>query len=183
MGGALTVRFKNDVKISSLLPTRNKLTLNQANGCEDGTTGGFVAYNSTITVGTSVPYQGSYYITSHTNNTGGNEGISQSGFTAGLKSNTTYTLTAYIRGSVGGEQVYLKMSELLIDGSPGVGFKKTNITLTTGWQRGTVTRTFGATGRASSFAIYTQLQQHIDFQVDGLQLEEGAVATPWQAPI
>lgn len=165
-------------------PRKNLLLPNQANCCEDGTTTGFWGYtNGAISASTAQKWQGAYSLKCITPNAAASEGITTNAYpTYGLRPGATYTTSVYLRGDAGGETVKLYLFELT-DANGEVGSSNSDtITLTTEWQRVTVSRTFGATGRGAHITVITTTQQAATFYVDGLQLEEGSTATAWEAP-
>lgn len=166
-------------------PRRNLLLPNQANACEDGTTTGFAKYTAGDTISSSAEevdeWQGSYCLKVVTANAATNEGV-YSNTTFGLSPSKPHTASIYIRGASGGETVIVGAVERTdADGVVGTTYTLT-VTLTTEWQRVTVSRTFGTTGRAAAIRILTASKQAATFYVDGLQLEEGSTATAWEAP-
>jgi len=165
-------------------PRKNLLLPNQANCCEDGTTTGFWGYtNGAISASTAQKWQGAYSLKCITPNAAASEGITTNAYpTYGLRPGATYTTSVYLRGDAGGETVKLYLFERT-DANGEVGSSNSDtITLTTEWQRVTVSRTFGATGRGAHITVITTTQQAATFYVDGLQLEEGSTATAWEAP-
>jgi hypothetical protein len=166
-------------------PRKNLLLPNQANACEDGTvpftklTAGDAV---TASAGEVDEWQGTYCAKVDTANAAANEGIYTTDIIYNLKPSTTYTASGYIRGAAGGETVKLGLRETTDAGATVDTTGSDTLTLTTGWQRVTVSRTFGTTGRGAMLLVYTPTQQNIVFYVDGLQLEEGATATAWEAP-
>jgi len=165
-------------------PRKNLLLPNQANCCEDGTTTGFLGYTKgAISASTAQKWQGAYSLKCITPNAAASEGITTNAYpTYGLRPGATYTTSVYLRGDAGGETVKLYLFERT-DANGAVGSSNSDtITLTTEWQRVTVSRTFGATGRGALITVITTTQQAATFYVDGLQLEEGSTATAWEAP-
>jgi hypothetical protein len=166
-------------------PRKNLLLPNQANACEDGTvpftklTAGDAV---TASAGEVDEWQGTYCAKVDTANAAANEGIYTTDIIYNLKPSTAYTASGYIRGASGGETVKLGLRETTDAGVTVDTTGSDTLTLTTGWQRVTVSRTFGATGRGARLLVYTPTQQNIVFYVDGLQLEEGSTATAWEAP-
>jgi hypothetical protein len=167
-------------------PRKNLLLPNQANACEDGTTTGFGKETAGDTISASAgevdEWQGTYCAKVDTANAAANEGIYTTDIIYNLKPSTAYTASGYIRGAAGGETVKLGLRETTDAGATVDTTGSDTLTLTTGWQRVTVSRTFGTTGRGARLLVYTPTQQNIVFYVDGLQLEEGATATAWEAP-
>jgi len=162
-------------------PRKNLLLPNQANCCEDGSITGFTTANtSTVTADSSEHYIGSYSVKTVTGNVGVAEGLVLSPYQYSLNPTTTYTLSAYVKGTAG-ETVNLQMIERK-DDSTDIGTSTTIITFTGEWVRWSVTRTFGNDGRAAKFQLRTGGTLGITFYVDGLQLEEGSTATAWEAP-
>jgi hypothetical protein len=166
-------------------PRKNLLLPNQASACEDGTVpftkltaGDAVAASS----GEVDEWQGTYCAKVDTANAAASEGLYTTDIIYNLKPSTTYTASGYIRGAAGGETVKLGLRETTDAGVTVDTTGSDTLTLTTGWQRVTVSRTFGTTGRGARLLVYTPTQQNIVFYVDGLQLEEGSVATDWEAP-
>lgn len=166
-------------------PRKNLLLPNQANACEDGTcpftklTAGDAV---TASAGEVDEWQGTYCAKVDTANAAANEGIYTTDIIYNLKPSTAYTASGYIRGAAGGETVKLGLRETTDAGVTVDTTGSDTLTLTTGWQRVTVSRTFGTTGRGARLLVYTPTQQNIVFYVDGLQLEEGSTATAWEAP-
>jgi hypothetical protein len=167
-------------------PRKNLLLPNQANCCEDGTTTGFDAVGCTHTAeptATTPSWQGSYSLKVVTNNAAATEGIRNlSSKTFGLKPDTPYTGSIYLKGAAGGETLTLYVYERNDAGDALAGVATKNVTLTTDWQRVSKSLTFGASGRACVLGIFTTTKQSATFYVDGLQLEEGSTATAWEAP-
>src|SRR5690606_39033198 len=126
-------------------------------------------------------WQESYCLKVVTANAATNEGA-YSNTTFDLSPSKPHTASVYIRGASGGETVIVGAVERT-DAGGVVGTTYTlTVTLTTEWQRVTVSRTFGTTGRAAAIRILTASKQAATFYVDGLQLEEGSTATDWEAP-
>jgi hypothetical protein len=166
-------------------PRKNLLLPNQANACEDGTvpftklTAGDAV---TASAGEVDEWQGTYCAKVDTANAAASEGLYTTDIIYNLKPSTAYTASGYIRGAAGGETVKLGLRETTDAGATVDTTGSDTLTLTTGWQRVTVSRTFGTTGRGARLLVYTPTQQNIVFYVDGLQLEEGSTATAWEAP-
>jgi hypothetical protein len=166
-------------------PRKNLFLPNQANACEDGTcpftklTAGDAV---TASAGEVDEWQGTYCAKVDTANAAASEGLYTTDIIYNLKPSTAYTASGYIRGAAGGETVKLGLRETTDAGATVDTTGSDTLTLTTGWQRVTVSRTFGTTGRGAMLLVYTPTQQNIVFYVDGLQLEEGATATAWEAP-
>lgn len=94
--------------------------------------------------------------------------------------NTSYTASVYVRGEVGGEQVYLSLeSRDSATVSINTFAISSNITLTTGWQRITVS---GTTPINAAFARIRVQQPGIavqTFYIDGVQFEVGTTANAY----
>jgi len=164
-------------------PRRNLLLPNQANACEDNVATWFtkVTAGDAVTASTTVAWQGTYSAKAVCANAAASEGLKTTDIIYGLKPSTTYTASAYVYGSAAAETVKIGIEETT-DAGTSVGLTYANLTLGASWQRVTVSRTFGATGRGAKLYVITQSQQAATFYVDGLQLEEGSTATAWEAP-
>ena len=167
-------------------PRKNLLLPNQANCCENGTVpftkataGDAVTAEPT---GTTAAWQGSYSAKVDTANAAASEGLYTTDIIYGLKPSTSYTASAYIKGAAGGETVQLHLRETTDAGVTVDTTLSDVLTLTTAYQRVTVSRTFGTTGRGARLLVLTPTQQNSVFYIDGLQLEEGSSATAWEAP-
>lgn len=167
-------------------PRKNLLLPNQANACEDGTTGGFAKYNAgdavTASAGEVDEWQGTYCAKVVTGNATTYEGMYTNPTIHNLSPGKVYTASAYVRGASGGESIKITLFQRKEDNTAVDGTSSDALTLTTGWQRITVSGTFGATSRAAYIAVRCPLQSSSTFYVDGLQLEEGSTATAWEAP-
>jgi hypothetical protein len=91
---------------------------------------------------------------------------------------STVTLSVYLKGNVGGETVHL----LLWQQSPDSGIgSSVSATLTTSWQRFSVTATLPTTLLPTGYGL--QLNnggtQACTYWVDGLQMEASSSANPW----
>jgi hypothetical protein len=165
-------------------PRRNLLLPNQANACEDGTTTGFSASGSTITAsaGEVDEWKGTYCLKIVTNNAATYEGFYMAPKDTQVHPSRPHTGSLYIRGAAGGETVQVGLQERKDDGATLVTTTTENLTLTTEWQRVDITATFNSTTYTAGLRVYTQSQQSATFYVDGLQIEEGSIATAWEAP-
>jgi hypothetical protein len=164
-------------------PRKNLLLPNQADACEDGTcpfTKNTSGDTVTASAGEVDEWKGTYCAKVVTANAAAAEGMYTT-YLAEATPSSAYTASGYIRGAAGGETVYLVIQEQT-DALAYVGQTYTALTLTTGWQRVTVSRTLGVTGRRIKLMVVTQSQQSATFYVDGLQLETGSSATAWEAP-
>jgi hypothetical protein len=153
----------------------NLFATNIANGCEDGTTTGFVVMSgATLTSSTAQARQGTHSLKVVTPNVGAAEGA-DTGVTWGLTPLTQYSESVYVYGSG-------TACISLIEYSSGSGYigQETNcgVTFTSSWQRVTLTRTFGATGDGIKMEIFTPSKQAATFYADALQLQTGAGTAP-----
>lgn len=88
---------------------------------------------------------------------------------------TTYTASVYLRGNVGGEIVTVSLSRM-----PGsAGFATLPVTLTTSWQRFTVTGTTPSGTTDVYLAIYEPTIKVQTFFVDGAMIEFGPTASDY----
>lgn len=142
------------------------------------TNGGFetviTGWNDSGATGTRVTAQKKFggasgqYVT---DNAGANEG----GYHAFAGAAATqYTVSAWVRGTAGGETVRVALYD-------DVSGKQASspVTLTTGWQRVTVTATTGGGSAVFRAYIETDAQQNITFNIDGVQAEAQPIATPY----
>jgi hypothetical protein len=163
----------------------NKLTLNQANGGENGATTDFWENVGTeiLTANTTTSWQGTHSIKIITPNLVTSEGFQTGNVIYGLSPNVNYTASLYIRGESGGETVKFLLVEFTSIGGT-VGTTTQNCpTLTTDWQRVNVTRHFGGTGNGIRIKIITQTTQAATFFIDGLQVEAADSPTSWTIPL
>lgn len=89
----------------------------------------------------------------------------------------TYTASVYLKGS---GTVYLAIEERKADDTIIGSTVSSAITLTSSWQRVSITRTFSNQGFKASFKVYTTSQQNIIFYADGLMINEGDTALEWR---
>jgi hypothetical protein len=168
-----TDQYKFGLKSVKMQPkTTNMLTANQSS-IETNVTG-LNSYSSTITRDTTEYWDGVASLKIHTDNAAALEGFytSKTVTTPSL----TYTASAWVKGT---GTVQMSISErTAADASLG-STNGTVVTLTSSWQRISVIRTFGATGEGCRCMVLTDAQQHIDFYVDGIQLEQGNDLTDW----
>jgi hypothetical protein len=164
-------------------PRKNLLLPNQANCCEDGTTTGFVsAKSATLTAEpteTIAAWQGSYSLKVVTPNAASNEGANTEAPSCEVTPGIPIIASVYLKGS-GTVRIYIYQ---FTDADGYVTYSSTGtITLGGDWARYTVSTTPGETTRRVRIYIQTPTKQAATFYVDGLQLEEGATATAWEAP-
>lgn len=165
---------------------RNVLRKNQANACEDGTTTGFEAHaiGSTISAeptGTTAAWQGSYSLKVVTPNTIPIEG-GRIPLMGGIKPSSTYTFSLYAKGASGGEIITARIISCTSGGTQITPTDGNAVTLTTDYQRVSVTAPMEENAGAIRLYFTTTTQQAATFYVDGLQLEEDSTATTWQIP-
>jgi len=89
----------------------------------------------------------------------------------------TYTASVYLKGS---GTVYLAIEERKADNTLIGSTVSSAITLTSSWQRVSITRTFSNQGFKASLKVYTTSQQNIIFYADGLMINEGDTALEWR---
>lgn len=109
---------------------------------------------------------------------GSAEGIVNSALVTPIIPSKTYIASAYIKTSA---NMVIQITEFNSSGSL-VGISTQDITANSDWQRVSVTRTFDASGVSYYISIKTSGTIATTFWVDGVQLEEGLVATEWQPP-
>lgn len=100
------------------------------------------------------------------------------GITVPVSVSQTYTASAWVKGEAG----KLLRIRLLEYTSADVYVAETNgadVTATGGWQRITVTRTFGSTGAKARVSIANRTAGAHTFYVDAVQLEVGSTASPY----
>lgn len=160
-------------------PRKNLLLPNQANACEDGTIDGHGATGATVSVESTIYWQGSKSLKVVTNNAAADEGYYTYPYIFNLLPSTTYTATVRVRGS---GTIRLQLSERKDDTTVVGTTTSSTYTLSDEWQEVSISRTLGASGRCAIIRITTPTKQAATFYVDGLQLEEGSTATAWEAP-
>ena len=151
--------------------TSNLLTANQSSVETDTT--GFIqeGAGNTLTRDTTTSWQG---IASIKIISAAGIGYGARATVTSASASTTYTASAYIKGSVGGERVRI----LLFDVTNN--YTLANITLTTFWQRIKTTLTTGVLPVTDfRIRIETQYSEVLTWYADGLQLEQKAYATSW----
>ena len=151
----------------------NLLTANQSSVETDTT--GFTAVTSTPSRVTDNYWSGTASLKVITDNAGAGEGFYTANTTTTVS--LAYTASVYVKGS---GTVNVSLNERTAADADVGTTDSAVITLTSSWQRVTVTRTFGATGARARLYVLTDVQQDITFYADGLQLEQSAFATPWQ---
>ena len=152
--------------------TTNLLTANQSSVETDTT--GFTATNSSINRVINEAWHGVASLEVITNNGAAGEGFGLP--LTSLIPSVTYTYSIYLKGS---GTVYLQLSEFT-SGWAGLGDTNgSTITLTSQWQRASVTRTFGATGTNANLRVLTNVKQGITFYADGIQLIQSSFSLPW----
>lgn len=163
-----------------LSPIKNLLSLNQANGCEDGTTTGFSAQReATLSADATEYYQGSYSIKVVTPNVIADEGVLSNPFARVIPS-STYTISVWLKGS---GTVYLWGTEWEEDGSFLREWSDYNvITLTGTWTRYSLTHTVGSDCFKLNIYVDTNVKQAATYYLDSLQLEVGGSDSTWELP-
>lgn len=160
-------------------PRKNLLLPNQANACEDGTTTGFQGNQGSETItaeptATTPSWQGLYSLKVVTPNGAASEGVFLNPAIYGdYTLDTSHTLSFYAKGT--GTIAGTVWNNVTWDvlGATGV------ITLDANWTLYSVTF---STVQPLLITIATTSKQAATFYVDGLKLEEGSVATAWEAP-
>lgn len=94
-------------------------------------------------------------------------------------SGQTWTASVWLRGAVGGESIQINVVEYDNAGS-SLASSTSIVTLTQGWQRATVTRTFTDAGTTKAgMVISSNGTFSYTADVDGIQLENQPLATPY----
>lgn len=164
-------------------PRKNLLMPNQANGGEAGTTtDGFTSNGTgtiTVTSDTAEHWQGSRSIKCVVDGTAAGQGVA-SLTTRGLAPEKPYTASVYIKAPVGTDMdvQFLERDEQ----STILSTKSINHTATGNWDRVQTSAVFSSAGMAGNIKVIKESGAPTTFYIDGLQLEEGSVATPWEAP-
>ncbi|MGF7059295.1 phage head spike fiber domain-containing protein [Brassicibacter mesophilus] len=162
--GQVNVDFSGNSRI-------NILTENQANveyGLE-----GINSAGSTLSVTTNEKAFGFQSLKVVTDGSAGNEGFFLSSVSA--LPNKTYTASAYLKGS---GTVKLELSQR--DSSDTAISSGTQIvTLTSTWQKVSVTFNFGINGVKARLLVRTDLAQSITFYADGMMIEESDTVKPF----
>lgn len=161
--------------IDSSVQRVNLLTPNQANACEDGTITGFAQNSSAALSVESTEHYYSFKSLKVVTTTSQYSGMKTS--STQTKGSTRYTASLYLKGASGGEPLTFR-----IDDSSG-WLAEAWLTVTTEWKRFTIS----GTTRAGSSILFLAVMSRVagtscTFYMDGLQIEEGSVATPWQMP-
>jgi len=163
-------------------PQFNRLTLNAANGGEDGTILPWYVRKSseTVTSDTAQYWQGSRSIKVVTPSTYTYEGIECDTYSIGdIAPSNNYTFSIYLRGS---GTVQLELAEYDTNRNWVAATGSSTITLTTSWVRYSVTHSFGSTGVHAAILVQTATQQAATFWADGAQLECGSSPTTFSLP-
>ncbi|MFA4971952.1 MAG: LamG-like jellyroll fold domain-containing protein [bacterium] len=161
-------------------PRKNLLLPNQANGSEDGSVGVWQSDGATITSSTEQARSGLRSLKFVTDNAANYEGAYLARPIGSLEPSKSYTVSGYILGVAG--TVRLRIEEQTDAGEYVSAANSATLTLDGTFQRISVSRAFGATGRMAQIYIQTVGRQGIIFYVDDLQFEEGSAATAWEAP-
>lgn len=157
--------------------TTNVLTANQASVETDTT--GFTAVGSTIAQDASQYWNGTKSLSCHSDNAAAQEGFYTGNAT--VTANKSYTASVWLKGDVGATVQLVINERTAADADVGSTISSP-ITLSATWTRYSVTRVFGATGERARIYVETDVQQHITWYVDGLQIEQKDYATYWQLP-
>lgn len=92
------------------------------------------------------------------------------GIAGGLQNGTQYTVSVWLRGASGGEQVIFGINDAYC----------TSVTLTTTWQRYTYTVTYSTDGESDrGFQVLDNTQPNANFYVWGAQVEKASAAGPY----
>lgn len=146
---------------------RNILTENQSSVETDLTGFSKQTAGDTITRDSTESLFGEHSVKLVTGNVGANEGFITTPVV--VSESKTYTASIYIKGS--GTMIF-GIREGTSDGSIVDITNSEVITLTTAWQRVSVTSAFGATGKQARLNMLIDVQQEATFYVDGLMIEE-----------
>ena len=153
----------------------NYLTENQSNVETDTTGFNTTASGTTLTRDTTTCWEGqaSLKVVCDGNYTG------QGFYTTSVNvfAGRTYTASVYLKGS---GTVYLAIEERKADNTPIGSTVSSAITLTSSWQRVSITRTFSNQGFKACLKVYTTSAQNITFYADGLMINEGDTALEWR---
>ncbi|HEY1437374.1 MAG TPA: LamG-like jellyroll fold domain-containing protein [Casimicrobiaceae bacterium] len=106
------------------------------------------------------------------------EGLSQNMSAAGVVdclAGVAYTLSLYVKGAVGGEQV----NATVYDPTAGLNVSTPMATLTTGWQRISVTFTSPADAHVSLYIRRGGAITPATWRVDGIQFVRGSAVVPY----
>lgn len=166
------IRVLASQRLVQVLPfqegTTNLLTANQAS-VETDTTGFNVSSGTTISRDTTEYWHGAASLKVVTDGSIANQGVATSGAATTVSPNTKYSCSAWVKGS----------GSVLIRGRDDTGTftDSSAITLTSAWQRLTVTHTTSATAANMWLSVLTSGTQAITFYADGLQIEQKAYAT------
>ena len=159
---------------------KNLLTLNQADGAEDGTTGDFERNmgRETLSSSTESAWHGSRSVKIVTPGVSSSEGMYIFPRVSATPS-TRYTGSVYVRGASGGEVVNLYIQERKSDNTHISYTFSGEISLTTNWQRISITSPGNAECGKVVIGVITPKVQAATIYVDGSQVEEGSSATAW----
>jgi hypothetical protein len=164
-------------------PRKNLLLPTIANAGEDGTTSAFATWGTGVTLSSSTEqfWQGSRSLKVVCDGTVAGQGQYYQWYTYGLSPGKTYTGSVYVKGTAGAT-LALNLVERTDTGAGTGGGANVNFTATGGWDRVVATFTAGATGRCANMRVTVNGTLATTFYCDGFQLEEGSVATAWEAP-
>lgn len=160
-----------------LKPSQNLLPRNTADGTDSlQNITGFTASGATVTSSPEQKWQGLRSLKIVTPGSAGYEGAILDNF-SNISVGQTYTISCYLRGTVGNEFISLRFRDSL-----GGETNQSN-TIATDWSsRWTVTRTIPAGVTYVWFEVVTGSSQATTFYVDGFQFEQGNSATVWSMP-
>jgi hypothetical protein len=170
-------RYKSGKFGQGILIEDGVTNLCSANQSSVGTdTTGFTAHNGgDISRDTAEDWHGTASLKTITPGSSEGEGFRTTNIV--VTADQDYTASVYLKGS---GTVRLNLQEL-DSGDAGIGSTSVaDITLSSSWQRVTVTRLFGATGVNARIRVYTEGTAAITFYADGLQLEQREFYTSWQ---
>jgi hypothetical protein len=153
----------------------NYLTENQSNIETDTTGFNTTASGTTLSRDTTTCWEGQASLKVVCDGTTSGQGFYTS--SVNVFAGRTYTASVYLKGS---GTVYLVIEERKADDTPINTTVSSAITLTSSWQRISITRTFSNQGFKACLKVYTTSAQSITFYADGLMINERDTALEWR---
>lgn len=156
--------------------TTNQVT----NGSFVTNTTGWASVSSTIARVTTEGKFGSTALRIITSNATGTEGAQANAVTTGVASGDIWSASAWIKGTSGTARIRIREYSNAGGTTLITTHSSADVTITSSWQRITITSTaLNAAVASLRLEVSTNSQQNITFYIDGCQLEEKTYATPY----